>query len=212
MAISLIFMEVSGQVCSAQNAVLDNCFSLLQVRSSPHYPNWYNTIARMGSWRRRMARPLSWSSRLFALSPPQKGKWQCTLLFAHSPRQMLLTVAPTAVLTALLTGVLTAVAVIVFSPVLCCCCHCAADAATDVAMLSIIHIRIHIRTHTHTHARIHIRNTHTFMFVYLHLCVCVACISMLSGSPFLDPIPHTLVMQGSSATLWSTTDYHLCSY
>lgn len=69
-----------GQVCSARSAVLDNCLSPSQVRSSPHYPNWSNTIARMGSWRRRMARPLSWSSRLFALSPPRKGKLRSTVI------------------------------------------------------------------------------------------------------------------------------------
>lgn len=110
---------------------------------------------------------------------------------------MLLTVAPTAVL----TGVLTAVAVIVFTftvrnaPVLCCCCHCAADAAADVAMLSIIHIRIHSRMLEY----INVIHTRVCMHVYLHLYVCVVCISMLSGSSFLDPIPYTLAMQGCSA-------------
>lgn len=80
MVISLIFMEVSDNKCSKYSYCTIYkciCFVSNQVKSSPHYPSWSNIIARMGSWRRRMDRPLSWSSRLFALSPPQKGKLQC---------------------------------------------------------------------------------------------------------------------------------------
>lgn len=44
------------------------------MKSSPHCRSWYNTTVKMGSWRRKMARPLSWSRRSFVPSPQRKGK------------------------------------------------------------------------------------------------------------------------------------------